>query len=283
MDGPATRTLPPPAVLTAFDLVGSPMALLGGQGTSWRVGQAVVKPLDTEPALVQWQGRLLSRLDGRDDFRVSVPLQTTDGHWATSGWTAWRYQPGAHAPRRWHDIVAVGQRLHVALASEPEPAFLKARVDRWSIGDKVAWSENLPATHYATTKYLRGLIDALGPVDGRNQLVHGDLTGNVLFHDALPPLIIDLSLYWRPPAFASAIVIADALVFEGAGEEIVEPMLADPAFPQYLLRAIIYRMVADHLAHPEQARADADDAYLPAIQLATRLSRAAPPARAKSN
>ncbi len=274
VERPATRALPPAAALAAFGLVGSPVTLPGGQGTTWRVGEAVVKPLDMEPSLVQWQGALLSRLDGRDDFRVSVPLQTTDGQWTTNGWTAWRYQPGAHVPQRWHDIVAVGQRLHAALTTEPEPAFLHRRADKWSVGDKVAWGE-LPAADYAHTKHLPRLTAALRPVDGRSQLVHGDLTGNVLFHDALPPLVIDLSPYWRPPTFASAIVIADALVFEGASEDVVEPLLEDPAFPQYLLRALIYRAVTDHLAQPQQPRVDADDPYLPAVELATRLVRAA--------
>ena len=68
VERPAARVLPPAAVLPAFGLVGSPVTLLGGQGTTWRVGEAVIKPLDMEPSLVQWQGALLSRLDGRDDF-----------------------------------------------------------------------------------------------------------------------------------------------------------------------------------------------------------------------
>ncbi len=39
---------------------------------------------------------------------------------------------------------------------------------------------------------LNALLAALEPVPAPSQLMHGDLTGNVLFHDALPPLIIDL-------------------------------------------------------------------------------------------
>jgi len=200
----------------------------------------VVKPLAMEPAALAWQGELLADLDGRTDFRVSVPLPALDGSWTVSGWTAWQYQPGRHLAQRWHGIVNAGQRLHAALPAEPEPAFLRRRTDRWSIGDKVAWGE-LPAAQYAATKHLSRLAAALRPLHGRCQLIHGDLTGTVLFEDDLPPLVIDLSPYWRPPAYASAIVIADALVFEGAGNDVVEPLLQDPAFPQYLLRALIYR------------------------------------------
>jgi hypothetical protein len=124
--------------------------------------------------------------------------------------------------------------------------------------------ETYPQANYHGTKHLAALTRALRPVDGRSQLIHGDLAGNVLFDDNLPPLVIDFSPYWRPPAFASAIVIADALTFEGAGAELVQPLLSDPDFPQHLLRALIYRIVTDQIANPDMWRADPNDPYLPA-------------------
>lgn len=262
--------MPPPEVLQAYGLEGAPAPLTGGQGTSWRVGQAVLKPWDTDPAQVQWQGALLARLSGRADFRVSVPMRTTAGTWTARGWTAWRYEPGAHEPGRWHEIIAVGRRLHAALEREPEPAFLSARTDRWAIADRVAWGD-LSAAGHAATPSLETLLGALRPVHLPRQLVHGDLTGNVLFHPDLPPLVIDLSAYWRPAAFASAVVVADALVFEGAGEETVEPLLRNPGFPQCLLRALVFRAVTHHLARRHPRSTAAPDPYWPATQLVTRL------------
>ena len=41
-------------------------------------------------------------------------------------------------------------------------------------------------------------------------MIHADLTGNVLFADGLPPLVLDLSPLWRPAVAAAAIVVADA-------------------------------------------------------------------------
>lgn len=271
VEAPATAG-PCAAVLAAFDLKGEPAPLSGGQGRSWLVGAAVIKPLDMPLSALRWQAELLARLDGRDDLRVSVPLATTDGGWTSHGWTAWRYQPGVHLPGRWLEIVAVGQRLHVALQDEPEPALIANRTDLWAIADRVAWAE-LPAKEYAGTKHLDELIQALRPVPGAAQLVHGDLTGNVLFHPHLPPLVIDFSPYWRPPAFASAVVIADALVFEGARPEVVQPMLEDPTFPQYLLRALIFRAVTDHLARPHLRRPDGADPYSSAADLAIHLAQ----------
>lgn len=273
----AARVRPDGAVLAAFGLGGEPEPLPGGQGTSWLVGEAVLKPFDrTQPSglalsALRWQAEVLTRLDGRDDLRVSVPLPTADGRWTGHGWTAWRYEPGEHLPGRWHDIVEVGWRLHAAVADEPEPAFLSARTDVWAVADRVAWGE-LPAGDHAGTEHLERLTAALEPVDGVAQLVHGDLTGNVLFHPGLPPLVIDLSPYWRPPSFASAVVIADALVCEGAGADVVRPMLVDPAFPQYLLRALVFRAVTDHLAQRHRRRADGGDPYGPAVDLAVELA-----------
>jgi len=115
------------------------------------------------------------------------------------------------------------------------------------------------------------LSSALRLVRGRSQLVHGDLTGNVLFDDDLPPLVIDVSPYWRPPAFASAIVVADAVAFEGADSHIVEPLLDDPDFAQCLLRALIYRIVTDRVAGFDQLRTNSEDPYGDVVELALTL------------
>ncbi len=276
MSTASPRVAPPAWVLAAFGLDGPTVALAGGQGTAWRVGEteAVVKPLDMTAASLAWQHDLLPRLDGRDDFRVSVPLVANDGSLVVDGWTAWRFEPGDHRASRWAEVAAVGRRFHAAVAGDPEPGFLRSRSDRWAIGDKVAWGE-LPAERWADVSPLDALIAALEPVAAPSQLIHGDLTGNVLFHDGLPPLVIDLSPYWRPPVFATAIVAADALVFKGAGADLVETLLHEENFAQCLLRALIYRAVTDTLA-ADRGRGSANyDGHRPVADLALQVLRAA--------
>lgn len=219
-------------------------------------------------------------LDGRCEFRVSIPLASVDGSLVVDGWTAWRFEPGDRRRGRWMEIVDVGGRIHAAVAGEPEPAFLQARTDRWAIADKVAWGE-LPAKRWARAEPLDALISAMEPVAARSQLVHGDLTGNVLFHDGLPPLVIDLSPYWRPPLFATTIVAVDALVFEGVGTGLVDRLvedLDDPGsheFPQYLVRALIYRAVTDLLAAEAGVSPASLVAYRAVADLALELVRTA--------
>jgi uncharacterized protein (TIGR02569 family) len=245
--------------------------LPGGTGRAWLVGDAVVKPLDMTPAALAWQAGVLAALDGRDDVRVTVPLRTASGALVVDGWTAWRYEPGRHVAGRWLEIVDVGRRLHAGLRDVSRPAFLATRDDPWAVADRVAWGE-APRSRFLRVEPVRVLAAALRPLAGRRQLIHGDLTGNVLFADGRPPLVIDLSPYWRPPAYASAIVAADALAFEGARPDQLAPLLAGPEAVQYLLRALLFRAVTDLVAAP--GAADRVGRYTSAVDLAVRLARA---------
>jgi phosphotransferase family enzyme len=224
---------PPRHVIAAFGANGSPELLPGGTGRSWRVGSLVIKPLDRAADELAWQAEVLASIE-RDGFRVARPLPTV-----VDGWTASDYLAGEHRPGRWREIIRVGERFHGGLAGLPRPdAIIDARADPWAVGDRVAWGE-------APFPELDDVLSALKPVHAPSQLIHGDLTGNVLFHDELPPAILDFTPYWRPTEFASAIVVADALNWEGASDE-----LAQLVEPQYLLRALVYRAVTTRLTGP---------------------------------
>ncbi len=71
---------------------------------------------------------------------------------------------------------------------------------------------------------LDDLVARLGTPAPRSvsQLIHGDLSGNVLFAAGLPPAIIDFSPYWRPVAYASAVVAVDGVLWFGAGEALLQ-------------------------------------------------------------
>jgi len=54
--------------------------------------------------------------------------------------------------------------------------------------------------------------------------------------------------YFRPPGFASAVVIGDAVRWRDADPEpLLEATASDPAFPQLFVRAVIYRLVTSLL------------------------------------
>jgi Aminoglycoside-2''-adenylyltransferase len=217
---------PAPDVLARFGVTGEPEPLHGGTGRTWRVGDLVLKPLDFAAREIPWQAELFTRIAERG-FRVAKPRPEI-----IDGWTAWTFVEGRHEAGRWLDIIDVGRRLHTALARESRPdEIIDTRSNPWETGDRVAWGER-------AYDGIDDLLARLDRVDDDAQLIHGDLTGNVLFHEALDPAVIDFAPYWRPVEYASAIVVADALCWEGAPAE-----LADAVERQYLLRALIYRGV----------------------------------------
>jgi uncharacterized protein (TIGR02569 family) len=267
----AAQHLPPSSVLTAFGVFGTPVALEGGRGTSWRVANAVLKPLDLTEQGLMWQAEIFASISC-DGFRIARPLRATNGSLVVDGWCAWEAVEGRHEERRWRQIIAVGERFHAALNGVPRPDFIAHRSDPWAIGDRVAWGD-LPASEFAHVKHLTRLGSALKPIVAPSQLIHSDLTGNVLFDDHLPPAVLDFSPLWRPTAYASAIVIADALVWEGADEDLLDAVAHLEDSEQYLLRALIFRAVTDRLFRlGEPIRADDADPYLSAVELACSLA-----------
>jgi hypothetical protein len=94
-------------------------------------------------------------------------------------------------------------------------------------------------------EHFRALSSLLRPVEAiASQVIHGDLTGNVLFVAGQAPAIIDFSPYWRLAAYADAIVAVDGLLWFGAGRELVTAAATGPGFPQMLVRASLFRLVA---------------------------------------
>jgi len=230
----------------------------------------VLKPLDRSVEELEWQGELLGRIRGKA-FRLPSSVRSADGALIADGWYATAFLTGRHEPGRWADIIRAGEAFHAATFAEPRPAFLDRRTDPWAIGDRVAWGD-LPMTNFADAKHVARLASARRPLDAPDQLIHGDLTGNVLFAEGLPPAIIDLSPYWRPAPFAAAVVVADALVWEGADAALMAQIGDTDHFEQYLVRALIYRAITDWIIRRGKAiRPDQDDPYLPVVEIAIEL------------
>jgi uncharacterized protein (TIGR02569 family) len=261
-------TPPPGHVLAAFGARETPTPLGGGRGLAWRAGTIVLKPADTSEEILAWQAEILAEIRS-EGFRISRPERSLTGALVVDGWSASTFCVGHHEPRRWTDIIGVGRMLHRALEGIPRPAFISSRNDRWAIADRAAWGDG-PLAPYRNAPHVARLEASLAPVDAPSQLIHGDLTGNVLFADPLAPAVIDLSPYWRPVEFASAIVVADALVWEGAEASEVESAFTVDSFGQLLGRALLFRIVTDVVVDPDAAL-DRAAAYAPAVDLATRL------------
>lgn len=265
---------PRPGVLDAFGVSGPLVPLDGGQRTVWRAGGLVLKPLDMSVEELEWQAGVLAAIDGARDVRVAPPVRSEEGRLVVEGWTAWRFEAGSPpTAEQYREVMAAGRAFHRHLDGCPRPAFLDRRDHPWARADRVAWGEEPLDDDGARLPHVEALVGVRRPVGAPAQLVHGDLTDNVHLHPVLPPLVLDFSPYLRPPSYATAIVVADAVVFRGAGLDLIATVCAEEGaeFPQMLVRALLFRAVGDHLLAPEK-----DDAwarwFVPAVRAVVALA-----------
>ncbi|MFD1829897.1 phosphotransferase [Streptomyces desertarenae] len=260
-----SNTVPPPSVLDAFGVEGTPVPLDGGRGRSVRVGGFVFKPADGTEEEVEWAASVFERLAPGGGFRVPAPLRAADGQSVVEGWTACEFLDGEPGPRgRWSDVISAGRAFHAALRKLPRPGFLARRTHPWAVADRVAWGEEETEVAAGLAGPLSALLELRRPVEQASQLVHGDLTGNVLFAAGEEPAVIDFSPYWRPPLFAEAVVVADGLLWFDPPPGLLVGGGGHPDWRQMLVCALIFRLVAhSELVGPSgQARADEAARYV---------------------
>jgi uncharacterized protein (TIGR02569 family) len=250
-----SRDRPSSGVLHAFGVDGPARPLAGGQGTSWVAEGVVLKPDDG--VLHEWLAEAFAGLTG-DGFRLAEPVRARDGAWSVQGWSATRWLDGADpdysAVSTWQEIITAGRAFHRAVATLGRPDFIDTRQDWWARADRAAWGETAVRFLPEFAGLAHRLRDTLEPL-GRPQLVHADLTQNVLFAPGLAPAVIDVSPYWRPPAYAEGVVVADALCWHDAPPSLWETVgVSAPA----VARALLFRMATTN----ERIRDGGDSAGL---------------------
>ncbi|MDR7253994.1 uncharacterized protein (TIGR02569 family) [Nocardioides sp. BE266] len=250
-------TQPPDHVLDLFVAEGVLERLEGGQGTSWRAGDLVLKPGhdESEAWLAPIQARLAVRLDEQSprSVRLALPVPARDGNLTADGWAATRFEPGTTPCRDLGVLRATAHLLHAHLASAvpTRPVGLDTRTGQWVVAEHQAYDADaaLLAAAERPEPGLAGLVErlvaGLEPADlGREQLVHGDLAGNVLLDATGVPFVIDLSPAWRSPLWAEAVCVLDAVLWLDTPAEALDDWRHGQQ-RQAMLRAALFRVLSD--------------------------------------
>lgn len=240
-------------VLRQFGVAGRPLPLSGGTtGRCYRVGDVVLKP-DQDEELVACIDRVAAAAAAAPDARLRLPrpVAARSGGWTVSGWAALTFVEGRHEGGRWTEVLQAGRALHRAIERLPRPGYLDRRTDPWAAGDRAAWGEAAVPVPAELRGQVAALSEMLEPVRARCQVVHNDLCGNALFHDGLPPAIIDFSPSFRPPEYAEGILVSDAVLWESAPMGLVEGWQTTELRRQMLIRACLFRLYVAGVCWPD--------------------------------
>ena len=246
---------PPLHVRTAFgvrDAVPHPRPQL--PGPAWRCDGVLLRPV-ADTVLAAWSAGAMEELaaGGVDGVRLARPVRASDGRRVVAGWAACHEVPG-RVEARHDDVVAASLRLHRATAHMERPRLVDDRDDLLARADRAAFGERVPPLTPETGGTLFGDLGRRRVhLESPSQLVHGDLFGTVLFDHDLPPAVLDLVPFWRPPEWAAAVVVVDALAWGGADPGLVTRWSHLPQWPQMLLHGLLFRL-AVHAAHPACTR-----------------------------
>lgn len=255
---------PTSAILEAFGVKGPLRPLPGGRGLCFEAGGIVLRPSDDE-AESEWVGGFLLLLETSCStavYRLPRPVRSNGDapSFAHHGWTASTFLTGSAASLvPWQQMIQVCRQFHADIKALdiPKPAFLATRSNRFHEADLVTWDEKSLSDVGKVNKEILAVVEpALRQIqqlkrpipDGTSvQIIHGDLTGNMLFDDSadatsyLPPGVIDMTVYWRPADYAEAIIVADGLICHGQGGGLLDLFGVDEVRLQLLVRALYWR------------------------------------------
>jgi uncharacterized protein (TIGR02569 family) len=248
-------------VLTAFGVKADLEPLSGGRGLCFKADSIVLRPVDDEEES-QWIAEFITNLNKTcptTAYRLPAPIATTNQNppsFVKSGWTASSFLPGRPLGiNHVKDTLAVCRAFHadVARLNLKEPPFLDGLTDRFHIADRVTWGElsleSVDVLHRGVLADIQTHLDAfkqlMRPFSDQpaRQLIHGDMAGNILFDTdgRVAPGIIDQTPYWRPAEYAEAIIVADGLIWDGKGQELIDELGSSEYHLQLLVRALYYR------------------------------------------
>jgi len=249
---------PPPGVIEAFGLKGTPAPLPGGRNLCYLLDGIVFKPSDYDDDEVQWVSELATTLlrHRPTAYRLASPISTVSGsgQFVFEGWTASTFVSGSPIPSCQRKV-SISRSFHADLARfvTERPELVSKKRNRFNEADRVTWGqkalEDVELVNAKMLAHFQPLLDKLSsvqrPLPGEVpfQLIHGDLAGNILFDEGAPPAIIDLTFYWRPAEYANAILVADGLAWAGEGRELLEWFGTDELRLQLLVRALYWRII----------------------------------------
>lgn len=229
-----------------FSDSGDIFPLEGGQEESYRVGDVVIKPVPHKDEYL-WFAELFENNELLSRF-YTRPVKSFDGNFIEHGYCATRFIPGDFHKDKMSLKIEISREFNSLLKNIPKPTSMDLWVSPWTKAQDVVWKRvempnNLP-------DYCNQLLEKISEIDLKNQIIHCDLAGNILFSGE-NPFIIDFSPGYYPAEYALAILIVDSIVWFNADINWLKEIHTDlQTSYQLVIRAILFRVLVPYFFDP---------------------------------
>jgi uncharacterized protein (TIGR02569 family) len=229
-------------ILNSFNLSGDIVPLSGGQNTSVRVNNAVLKPVD-DIQHSEWLLNIIYNIKPQG-YRLAKPIRSKYGTFVSKRWACTHYEMGHDINGHIEEKLMVSRLFHRDLSSVNLQDFSPIE-NPWTKGHRIAWEiDELPRE---IPKEMQECINnLLRTVSLREQykvqVVHSDLSGNILFDPDLNPLIIDFSPTIAPVEYAEAILVCDCIAWQGSEVSEIDLLSGNELYKEMIIRAIVFRL-----------------------------------------
>ena len=227
-----------------YDLQGEGVLLEGGQKTSYRFNDKVLKPFFGDGKIYTPLFDFLYTLDN-PNYRISKPLKSRNGNYIESGYIVTEYLQGHHDDTRVKEQLSVCREFHKDLESYDYRQYITAK-DPWSKAMYTIFFDKKKVELIDPIEYafIKDLLEQITFDKDSYQIIHGDFGGNVLFDENLPPCIIDFSPNVAPKEVAEAIMICDLIAWTDNEIDIVHLLNPLEKYYMAIIAAVTFRLLA---------------------------------------
>ncbi len=231
------------SILDAFAIQGEITRLSGGQQNSYRVGNYVVKFNDGDNRKYDYIANILLSINN-PQYRIAKPVKSIYGEYVREGYIVLNYEEGEH------DVDNIAETLQLSkLLRQDLQNFdieqLEQVDNQWSYAMDILFRQR-GFPEYVTEKHkliCTNLLRKMENYSGELQIIHADLGGNVIFHNSLPPCVIDFSPNVAPPKLQEAIIVSDAIAWGSKTEEIFNLLDDFESYRLFLKYAVLFRII----------------------------------------
>lgn len=214
----------------------------GGQGKTYKSGNIVIKKIIDEVEGNE-MAEIMNGITISEKIRLPKPFKSINGNWIEEGYMAWTYLEGLEAEGKYKEKIEVCDSFNEIFKNVSKPSFIETANHSWAIADKVVWDE----VEMKYEKDFQDIIDTvrayIKPINLPNQIIHGDIAGNMIFNKENVPGVIDITLYWRPADYVKALFIVHVITWEDADIGVYNLVKNAPEMEQLVLRATLVKII----------------------------------------